>query len=556
MSVWWPTPANRPKPTRHMTNLPPSILEHAIVLSSVEHAIHSLFPLPVLAVLLWYVGRRSGLGAAWNTRVDLGLALATGMAVALLSSVWMPRFYLAGAPLAASDFGQYCSNVGQLRDGVVDEWIMQRSMAAGVLPALLARMLGIVDGLLAASIISVGVLGAAVYLWARALHSRLAGLVGALSVCAIAPLVTLARTVTFYPEIVASYMMCGATTALALRLRTLPAILAAAIGIGWVLLVDVRGLIWALPALALVGVAVSLLENRRMQWVAAGLIAVSLTVSFLIAHVTQWGLPPSIEQHAVHYVDEALRRASPDNPEVGIQFDPRENPTSYVWGHTSPHHIPTTLATLWSLNALLTDSIANTPENRIHRQIQIMPWVWPALFGLLCSIWALRRRRLLLLGMLVSMMPFGIALNTAGTALAHARYIATGICIVPVLLGVGFAAIHLGPLPSVDSKRTTSALSWVDGLACALVLLLVIGTIPSWLSPSASWRLPISADVEPGKSLWHASKDAPLPPSVNVDCAAALRADFQEGLPVGSRLLGWTIDTQPIDHNPIDQVDL
>ena len=154
------------------------------------------------------------------------------------------------------------------------------------------------------------------------------------------------------------------------------------------------------------------------------------------------------------------------------------------------------------------------------------------------------------MGMFVGLAPFAMALKTAATAVAHARYAARGIAVIPVILGVGFAALYLGSLSDKDHEASTPALSLRDALVVSLIGLLVLGTIPTWLSPSARWRLPISADVEPAKTLWHASQDAPLPPQVNGQCVDALRGDFRKGLPVGSRLLGWTVDTPTVDTLP------
>jgi len=78
---------------------------------------------------------------------------------------------------------------------------------------------------------------------------------------------------------------------------------------------------------------------------------------------------------------------------------------------------------------------------------------------------------------------------------------------------------------------------------------LVLGMVPTWLSPVANWRSPVSADIEPSNSLWHAAHSELLPVDVAAECAEALNEDFASGLPIGSRLLGWTVDSSPT-HNP------
>ena len=115
----------------------------------------------------------------------------------LLSSAWMTRYFLFRFSLTASDFGQYCESLGAFRGGDLALWAKQRSLVAGTLPGLLSDSLGIVDALLVGALISHVVMGFGIYLWARAAHSRLAGLVAVMLASAVAPLVHLGRTITF-----------------------------------------------------------------------------------------------------------------------------------------------------------------------------------------------------------------------------------------------------------------------------------------------------------------------------------------------------------------------
>ena len=81
-----------------------------------------------------------------------------------------------------------------------------------------------------------------------------------------------------------------------------------------------------------------------------------------------------------------------------------------------------------------------------------------------------------------------------------------------------------------------------EWIGLGIVLCLVLGMVPTWLSPVANWRAPVSADIEPSNSLWHAANSTALPVDVAPACAAALREDFASGLPVGSKLLDWTVE--------------
>ena len=86
-------------------------------------------------------------------------------------------------------------------------------------------------------------------------------------------------------------------------------------------------------------------------------------------------------------------------------------------------------------------------------------------------------------------------------------------------------------------------------IVLGILLVIVLGMVPTWLSPVANWRSPVSADIEPSNSVWHAANSDPLPLDVSAECAETLRQDFQDGLPVGSRLLDWEVDKSPT-HNP------
>jgi hypothetical protein len=93
------------------------------------------------------------------------------------------------------------------------------------------------------------------------------------------------------------------------------------------------------------------------------------------------------------------------------------------------------------------------------------------------------------------------------------------------------------------------ALTRSDGLAVGLVLVMVLGMIPSWVSPVANWRAPVSADIEPANTIWHAAHSDPLPLDVARGCADALKEDYANGLPVGSALMEWTVEESPT-HDP------
>jgi len=522
---------------------------YGIPITPLGHLAHAVFPLLVIALLLRWKARLADPSTPWNTPVDLGLALGSGLVVTLLSTAWMTRYFLFRYSLTASDFGQYCESIGAFRDGALAGWAKQRSLVAGFLPATLSDALGVVDALFVGALISHMVMGIGVFLWARAAHSRLAGMVAVLLTAAVAPLVHLSRTTTFYPETVAGCVMSAAAAMLALRYRSLPALITSAIMSSTVLLLDVRGLLWALPAIGLTATAAVLAQGMARRIVGLGALFLSLVISYQVGKQTTWDITPSLEQQTAFYVDEAIRRFAPDDPRAGISTDEEVADSRYVWGRSSLQEIPQTLYFLWSLKQDLPAGIENQPETQYFRRTHVIPWLGPAGLSLLLVLWGARRRPWVALGFLGSLVPFAVALQGSSQMVAHSRYIANGITMIPVLLGAGFAVAAQGALASQDTAPDGPPLRSGDWMGLTLLLGLVLGMVPTWLSPVANWRSPVSADIEPSNSLWHAANSERLPVDVGVECATSLREDFEAGLPVGSRLLSWTVETSPT-HNP------
>ncbi|MGB0638925.1 MAG: hypothetical protein ACPGTU_06320 [Myxococcota bacterium] len=521
-----------------------------IPITPLGHLAHALFPLPLIALLLWFAGRRSDPSDAWRTRIDVPLALVSAFSASMISTLWMPKYFMVAHSLTASDFSQYCENLGLFRDDQLGGWIKQRSLVAGWLPGSLASTWGIIDGLFLAAVISHILMGIGLYLWARAIHSRLAGVCAALLACSVAPLVHLTRTVTFYPETVAGYVLSAAGVTLALRYRNLTAILCSTLATGFVLILDVRGLIYALPALSLTLVVVMCQSSWIRRGVGVAIVTVGLFASYHLGRITAWESTPSLEQQTVFYVDEALRRFSPDDPSAGLKITEDSYNSRFIWGETNPLNIPKTLNYLWGVRDSLPDGLKDHPETSYSRRVHVTPWWVPAAFGLCLAVFGARRRKLLAIGLVGSFVPFAFALRSASTMVSHSRYFATGITMVPVLLGVGLAVLYLGPLAERDRKRSHDWYSRGDLLAVGGLLVVVLGLIPTWISPAATWRSPISADVEPAHSLWHSAHSESIPTDVSPACAESLQEDFANGMAVGSSLLSWTVKEAPFHQTP------
>ena len=522
---------------------------YGIPITPLGHLAHAVVPLLLLAVLVRRFGRSGGPNEPWCARIDLSMALGLALMNTLLSAAWMTRYFLFRYALTASDFGQYCESLGAFRSGNLELWAKQRSLVAGALPGVLAETLGVVDALLVGAVLSHVAMGIGIFLWARAVHSRLAGAAAVLLASAVAPLVHLTRTVTFYPETVAGCVLSAAAAVMALRFRTLGAVAFSGVVTSLVLLLDVRGLLWALPAAGLTAFASLLLHTPLRKLAGLGLLAGALALSSHVGKLTTWEITPSLEQQTSFYVDEALRRYQPNNPNAGLSTDEELASSRFVWGRTRVAEIPQTLAFLWELRQRLPEGIEDQPETAYGRRTHVTPWVLPAALGLLLGVWGARRRPWLALGFIGTVVPFAVAIQGTAQMVGHSRYIANGITMVPVLLGLGFAVVAKGALERDEASTTGGWLSRAEWMSLGGILICVLGMVPTWLSPVATWRAPVSADIEPSNSLWHAANSSQLPLDVAPACVDTLREDFVQGRPVGSELLGWKVDESPT-HNP------
>jgi hypothetical protein len=522
---------------------------YGIPITPIGHAAHAVFPLLLIAALFRVFGRGGDPNAPWNTKIDAGLAVLSGVVGTAMSTGWMARYFVTRRPITASDFGQYCESLGAFRADQIDAWSMQRSLVAGFVPGLLADAFGIVDALLVGATMSHCLMLVGIFLWARAAHSRLAGLVAVAMACSAAPLVHLSRTVTFYPETVAGCVLSAAGAVMAMRYRKLPAFVFAALAIGLTLLLDVRGLLWALPALGITVVAVLLAPGLHRKVLGLLVVGGCLYGSHSIGAKTTWEQSPSLEQQTVYYVDEAIRRYLPNDPEAGLEKEKDFAGSRFVWGRSGATTVHKTLGFLLELRSAVPDGIENQQETAYSRRVHLMPWVVPGAVGLLLAVVGAWRRKWLVAAVLGSMVPFAVALQGTAQMVGHSRYLANGITMVPVLMGVGFAALYWGSLSDSDEDALRPALTRSDGLAVGLVLVMVLGMIPSWVSPVANWRAPVSADIEPANTIWHAAHSDPLPLDVARGCADALKEDYANGLPVGSALMEWTVEESPT-HDP------
>jgi hypothetical protein len=164
-------------------------------------------------------------------------------------------------------------------------------------------------------------------------------------------------------------------------------------------------------------------------------------------------------------------------------------PTAYVWGYSNPLEIPQTLLNLRRHSAIATPLLRDSPETLSNINIFIAPWTAVMPVAGLIALWGLLRAPNRLWRMLVlaaTCAPFALSLQGAiNIQQAFLRFVATAEPWLAVLLGLAFATLVEG------AARPGRRDAWGHGrvLVAALVwLLLVVGAIPSYVSPVASWR--------------------------------------------------------------------
>jgi hypothetical protein len=450
-------------------------------LTWLEHPLW-LLALPLaLRFLPWRRQESSG----WTWRLDLPILLAVVGLSSLLQIAWLARFQLADFAWPTSDFGDYCMAVGAVAQDRMDAFPNWRPVTPALLPAALVPSRGVLGALATTARVSAVVSTLGVYLWARGLHGRLAGVAAALLMGAVYPLLYMTKMVSFYPQATAVYTLMMGLLAMTLRTRHWSLFLATGLSIGLCQLMGLRGLLWALPALGL-GLAVAVWPPWPQVPLRLALLLLPIWGSFELG---PYAYPPrarSLESQLD--VTKILR-------DGGIEVSrPQRASTSYIWGRTPLTGIPGTLKTLSQEGSFIPEDARESDQLVQARAQHVQPWLWPLGGALLAVLWGLRRRPDLLLVTLGSCLPFAVSLAGAAKLQAwHLRFVAQSCTFIPLLLGMGFASLAGQEPEPLWGERTErgpwgrEAWAWAAA-PCALLLLWVLGMLPSFLGPQASWK--------------------------------------------------------------------
>jgi hypothetical protein len=442
---------------------------------------------------LWFMRPGQWAGWKWAPRYDLPMALGMGLLASWICEAWIVDHYLEGGRALTSDFGRVCGSLAAATQGQWEQWSPTSSRLSGVLIGPLVGPLGVLDALNLGASAGFALCVSSCVLWASALHSRLAGIATGFIALSLMPLAVMSRTLSFYPLNLGFFSLCLALGVMALVRPSKSSILAGSLGVGLVLLVDVRGLLFALPALLMVLLAAYRLKDLRLS-LRAGIILAPLMGSWMLADLAYPGHPASLEDQ-VMALNANRDAAQSQNDEVHMPT------SSFRWGASNPLLIPSTLHQLSLNNKSL---IATTRDNSVNvkgRALYLRPWLIPLFCASLLALWGIRKRGWHLVALGISILPCLMILRTVALVEFHVRFLALATPAAAVLLGMGFATLLRGSLPKDDAPATPRVLgpnpSWVpsgsrDLVGLFVLILLVVGTLPSWFSPSSRHKAPIA----------------------------------------------------------------
>jgi hypothetical protein len=412
------------------------------------------------------------------------------------------------------DFQEYCGGILKINDDLMS-FPTKRSRVAALLPAWFAQGVGVLDGLAWAGVVCSGMLAAALYLWGRVLAGRAAGILCVAVALASAPLSGLPRFLAYYPELAAGLTCAAAATSAALMRPSPWRMAAAGAGVGLCLVLDVRGLVWAVPY----GVVVCLASlHASGSWRRRVLLLLCALAPVWLAWFVGW-----YAYTAMSLPLEAQMDIRPLFHAHGVNaagfLPPYSYSTGFIWGWTSPMELLSTARFMVWQQAL--QGTVTSPFSQPSAVIVEHHRVWQAalLAGAPVAALALLRRPRALVALVASVLPFLIAFRSIGTsAELSARFYIHALPGIAVVLGVAGGAV-MAAAPRLPWRGPPP---WLRGLLIAVAaLLFVFGPVPSWLALDAPWREPLPCHDGARKALVRSHGDR----SMMGFCANAVLGD-------------------------------
>lgn len=402
---------------------------------------------------------------------------------------------------------RYCDCVGVVRDGAFDRYVRIHSILPALLPGALSVHFGVLDGLLYTSMFATFLAIVGLYVWGCALGGRLSGILSALFFAAIAPLSVIVRQPTFYPEITAVFIWTMASTALAVRYATPASFFLSGSSIALSLLIDLRGLLWAAPAL-IMNLSVCVYELVRPRWhgvryrmLMIFAFVIPIFLSFPVGRLVYLpGTIPLERQVALSIEDQARWLGIEHYRDRAYMAQFRHG--GYVWGWSSPRSWVEAILSVKKQRDDLVDSLQDIPAAKMSKigtvwSRHVSPFLGILSVSLIVIfIYDFRDKRSLL-AVIASMSIPLLMITESAQFLTMVRHIQSPIAVVPVIVGV--AITRFVPTGGVLEPKLLGPALWKVWLRPAFVVvscvLIVTGVVRSYVSPQAVWRVPLIADT-------------------------------------------------------------
>jgi 4-amino-4-deoxy-L-arabinose transferase-like glycosyltransferase len=440
----------------------------------------------VLFVLLHWLRPTEQRAQKIQYRVGLLCALGFG-----LSTLWINSWYSPN-PFFESDFAEYCVGVVEMERGWFENDIPpKRTRLAALLPTIGSKVTSMMNGFALSSILSTLSIFVLVYMWGSALGGVGAGIfsVGILSM--MAPMVLLPRFLTYYPPIVLTTVFAATGLALWGRFRTPVTALICGLGIAGCLLIDVRGVVWAVPFW--IGGICLLSFNVKA----------SNVLSALLLHLPIWG--SWFGAWWIYSPNASSLEKQLDVRPLYVGFD-EDNPlfqppwnidSNFVWGWFDPSQIGATI------NFVIDQRSYPVPQGFLDWQLteqgpkeEIAFWTVMVGLGLLFGVMTMWRRqfgkskieRILLF--LCTLSPFVLLFHSLQSMVEqHIRFYMHTAPGIAVAFGVGMA-LSLPQLKLLKYwHRTPQMVRIGTWFVCAIGLIMMVHfSETSPLYARADWR--------------------------------------------------------------------
>ncbi len=507
----------------------------------------------VAVILLGLAGRLLGLvrpeQQEWRTAIDLPMGVASGLGGAWLMAFWTAPRLVSGYPVWASSFLQYCTVVAcQAHHGYFAcmPSYGPRSPAAGWPASLLARQLGTIEAMTWYSLLSMVLLCFGLFMWARLVHGRTAGVAAALLASCVPALVWLVRDLSFLPVKNACWVLMAACVAALFRAeKSWKPVLITGLVCGLSFQVNPRGIV---IGLALLGAAMAATALRagslRRGLNRLALLLAPVVISWFAASYTLVPVGGSVSQVYYASIDgaemvdlgaEFVERYDEEIKRLGYPADDPLNfganrPPDFRWGSSNPGHVVSAFRQLLAISRALPAEMIEHPEFVRARRDKILVWVPGLVLALFVGLLGLRKRPWQVLALLATSLPFVALAWGAVKVLPMVRFFTYSAVLVPFVLGVGIGA-------ALEPARPASEQAGWRRLPLGSLVALVVLTVSILVAGAPflkSTSMPL-ADSSPKEDIQDIYAGRILSTDV---CHTLLLEELHQGFDIQPRLYG------------------